>query len=427
MGKHEAQGNSSIRRSTGGSHAAPKHSAPSRRADSSVSSRTETKHSSRGDSRETRLREQQPEEVRPTARRSVTPTKQPRFQENIYFEEATVEARDTTAGRHSQEAIQKPASESRRDSQPREARRAGSHTAAPRRAEDIGRRIEKAEYIPLQRETGRRNSATKKRKPDKKRDPLLTGVSIALVCVMLFAGFKLASTIANYKKNRDAYSALNDSAVVRFTPKPAEAVTEETEELTVEEEPVSEVPISVDWEILQQTNSDIVAWLYCPDTIISYPIVQSVDNDYYLTHDFYRDERSAGALFADKDSVVGLSASHLIVYGHNMKDNSMFGTLKGYATAEYYTEHPIFYLLTPSQNYRIELVQAQTIDASIDNYPTYFSTESDKISYIDHLSSTAYWLNTDNIHSDLQLITFSTCTSSDDERFIVQGTLIPVD
>ena len=427
MGKHEAQGNGSIRRSSGGSHAAPRHSASGRQTGSSVSSRTETKRSSRADSRETWLREQQTEDVRPTARRNTTPTQQPRFQENIYFEETRAEARGTTVGKRAQETRPKPTSESRRVSQPRDTQRSGSHAAAPRRTENIGRRAEHTDYVPLQRETGQRSTSAKKRKPVKKRDPLLTGVSIALVCVMLFAGFKLASTIANYKKNRDAYSTLNDSAVVRFTPKPVEVVTEETEEIPVEEEPVSEVPISVDWEILQQTNSDIVAWLYCPDTIISYPIVQSVDNDYYLTHDFYRDERSAGSLFADKDSVVGISASHLIVYGHNMKDNSMFGTLKSYATEEYYTEHPIFYLLTPNQNYRIELVQAQTIDASIDNYPTYFSTESDKISYIDRLSSTAYWLNTDNIHSDLQLITFSTCTSSDDERFIVQGTLIPVD
>ena len=85
--------------------------------------------------------------------------------------------------------------------------------------------------------------------------------------------------------------------------------------------PVSETaPITVDFERLQEENKDIIAWLYCPDTEINYPVVQSKDNEYYLRRLLDGTWNIAGTLFMDYRNAADCSDLHTIIYGHNMKN-----------------------------------------------------------------------------------------------------------
>ena len=265
----------------------------------------------------------------------------------------------------------------------------------------------------------------KRRKSD--RFPLWP-VVIVLAAVMLFAAWKLIDILVGYHRDRAAYDALRDIAVVQLTPAPQPSADPAVPDVVpATPEPASQIPIEVDWELLRQTNPDIIGWLYCPDTQISYPVVQTVDNEKYLTTDFNGSASSAGAIFADYNSVVGIRQSHLILYGHNVKDDSMFGSLKSYGDYAYYEEHPVFYFLTPSGSYRIELMACQTIEAVKANYPTYFSTEEAYGAYIANMTGAAYWVNTEWATTEYQFITMSTCTSSDAERLVLQGVMIPIE
>lgn len=106
--------------------------------------------------------------------------------------------------------------------------------------------------------------------------------------------------------------------------------------------PVSETaPIKVDFERLQEENKDIIAWLYCPDTEINYPVVQSKDNEYYLRRLLDGTWNIAGTLFMDYRNAADCSDLHTIIYGHNMKNNTMFGSLPKYSKQEYYEEHSV--------------------------------------------------------------------------------------
>ena len=253
-------------------------------------------------------------------------------------------------------------------------------------------------------------------------------VAIVLAAVLIFAAWKLIDLLVGYRKDRSTYDDLRNIAIVQLTPAPqTDATPSEPDAAAVTPEPASEIPIQVDWELLKQTNPDIIGWLYCPDTIINYPVVQTVDNDKYLTIDFNGSTSSAGTIFADYNSVVGIRQSHLILYGHNLKDNSMFGSLKSYGDYEYYEEHPVFYFLTPSGSYRIELMACQTIEAVKANYPTYFSTDADFSSHIARMTGAAYWVNAEYATTEYQLITLSTCTSSDAKRLVLQGVMIPIE
>lgn len=255
-------------------------------------------------------------------------------------------------------------------------------------------------------------------------DGALWGVIAALVVVIAVSLFMLGRTILGYASNRSDYNDVQNAAIIPHLP---EAELETGAEETVQTTAVSEIPFDVDWEMLRDENSEIIAWLYCPDTVINYPVVQAADNEKYLTVNFSGNENAGGALFADYASTVGIRASHLIIYGHNMKDNSMFGTLKNYADEEYFKAHPVFYLLTPDQAYRVDLLDCLTINASLDNYPTYFSENGSLESYVGRISSMAYWVNPEADWQNHQLITMSTCTSSDDERLILQGVLVPIE
>ena len=261
-------------------------------------------------------------------------------------------------------------------------------------------------------------------------------ILIALIVVlglgMIFAAWRLSSFLLNYRRDRSAYNELAGNATIALA---------QPDEQTKESEPVSgdssgagvhiesEIPLSVDWEYLRGLNPDIVGWLYCPDTIINYPVVQTEDHDFYLTHGFDGNANTSGTLFADRNSVLGITQSNYIIYGHNMKDESMFGTFKNYVNKSHYDAHPTMYYLTPNGCYRIDLICAHIVESTYENFPGYFSNLGDYQSYINQIAAESFWVNYNAITTEHQLITLSTCTSAagyDDARFVVHGMMVPI-
>lgn len=138
----------------------------------------------------------------------------------------------------------------------------------------------------------------------------------------------------------------------------AHAVTARERPSPLLEEPLPEPelpPIEVDFALLQEENPDIIAWIYCPDTEVNYPVLQSEDNRYYLRRGSDGSYRVAGSIFADCRNASDLSDENVILYGHNMTNGGMFALLPHYAQQEFYEEHPVWYLLTPTANYKAEL------------------------------------------------------------------------
>lgn len=286
-----------------------------------------------------------------------------------------------------------------------------------------------------------RPSPARKRRRRGGRSGLVTILILVLIGGMIFAGWQLGSILLNYQRDRSAYDQLASSALISLAePEDDRTVSSSTvahkqeDPLLFVEEPEevtpSEIPFSVDWDYLASVNPDIVGWLYCPDTVINYPVVQSESHDYYLNHGFEGQTNSSGTLFADRNSVAGVTQSHLIIYGHNMKDNSMFGTLRNYTNRDYYEKHPVFYYLTPEGSYRVELICSMTVESVLSNFPTYFSSTAEHQNYLDRITSGAYWVNADPVSTNHQLMTFSTCTYGsgyNDARLLVHGVMIPIE
>lgn len=96
-----------------------------------------------------------------------------------------------------------------------------------------------------------------------------------------------------------------------------------------------------EYKNLYNSNKRLIGWLKIDDTKIDYPVMQTTNNEYFLTHNFNQQSDRNGALFLDKDCDVLEPSTNLIIYGHHMKSGNMFGTLDKYSSEEYYKEHPV--------------------------------------------------------------------------------------
>lgn len=185
----------------------------------------------------------------------------------------------------------------------------------------------------------------------------------------------------------------------------------------------SSSPLSVDFQALKQKNSDIVAWIYSEDTPINYPVAQSTNNDYYLRRLVDGKYNQAGTIFMDYRNSNDFSDPNTIIYGHNMKDDSMFGTLTNYENQNYYDNHKEMFLYTENKNFKIEIFAGYTTSSDGDIY-TYPKTSSSNKKLIDNAIKKSKFSSDVEISSEDKIITLSTCAYTfEDARYVLLGVL----
>lgn len=277
-----------------------------------------------------------------------------------------------------------------------------------------------------------------KRKKKRKLTPRFFGIlALAGMLIVLSMTFLLVRLIFVYVKSRDEYKQMANEAIATVSPAPSVETNNPpvttASALTQPEEPTPEpvsIPITIDWSNLRATNKQIIAWIYCEGTDINYPIVQTKNNTYYLTHNAKRKEDQAGALFLDYRNHLGGELENLIVYGHRMKDGSMFGSLWKFAEKSYRDEHEAFYFFTPDQAYRVEVFSCRTVNSHTKYFPSSFTSLEAEKKYTDKALSQSYWQQApENKPEGALLLTLSTCSKydfSEDSRLLVHGWAVPI-
>ena len=109
---------------------------------------------------------------------------------------------------------------------------------------------------------------------------------------------------------------------------------------------------------IEKDNKNIKAWIKIDDTKIDYPVVQGEDNEYYLKHNYKNEENKYGSIFLKNKSIIDNSNSNLILYGHNMNDDEMFGGLINYVQKDYYEKHKIITFVTDKEVREYEIFAA---------------------------------------------------------------------
>ena len=263
---------------------------------------------------------------------------------------------------------------------------------------------------------------------------------IALV-VFLFSGYTLYGYYNEYKKGTDEYDNLesnfaieveedetedfdaleSDEALQSITGREVATVWENDREVTI---PTMKNPI--DFAELKSVIEDIVGWLRIRALDISYPVVQGEDNDYYLHRTFEGVDNFAGCLFVNCDNEPDLTDQNTIIYGHNMKNGSMFGKLKKFQEEETFNKSKFFWIFTEDFIYQYRIFSAMTVNKIGINYQTFFlEDEFQEFKDAAFRNSVVENSNVSLSYED-RIVTLSTCTGDDSTRFVVMGKLAQV-
>ena len=191
----------------------------------------------------------------------------------------------------------------------------------------------------------------------------------------------------------------------------------------------------VDFKALQENNDEVVAWLTVPsseETIIDYPVLQSsfeTEENFYINHDIDKKYSRAGSIYIQKDNDGSFTDFNTVLYGHNMLNKSMFGTLKKYRNAEYFNNNRDITVCVPGHVFEYEIVSAfifddRLIPAAYNN----FMDDEQKLSFIETCKNPSTLVKNIaenfDVTTDDRIITLSTCTSADTERYLVVAKLV---
>lgn len=170
----------------------------------------------------------------------------------------------------------------------------------------------------------------------KKREHIRRG--IVAVCSLLVVGSLAYLADYSYRTKR-----LDDYAAIQKNLKNTELTTPETPETPVihyDDDTADTLPdILPEYQTLYSLNKRLIGWVKIDDTYIDYPVLQTVNNDYYLNHNFDQEEDKNGSIFLDKDCSIYPRSTNLILYGHHMRSGRMFGQLNKYSSEKFYKEH----------------------------------------------------------------------------------------
>ena len=252
-------------------------------------------------------------------------------------------------------------------------------------------------------------------KKKKKSDVLLTIALIAAIVVFCYAAFNLYHIYTEYKKGTDEYNQIEEMAVTERDADSAEVAGPNAQ---------LKPPIEVDFDKLKSVNEDVVGWIYVdalPD--ISYPIVKGKDNQTYLHQTYEKNYNFAGTIFVDYENSGDFSDCNTLVYGHNMKNGSMFGHLKKFREDDkLYKQDKYFWILTPERNYRYEIISAYTTGVNSDTYTLFKGPGEEFEKYLETIKGYSE-IQTDDTDLTIKdkIVTLSTCTGNESTRVVVQG------
>lgn len=257
------------------------------------------------------------------------------------------------------------------------------------------------------------------RRKKKRRVPIILIVALFLCLGMvIFCGSQLAGIFLEYKEGTDEYDELRKYVEQEV---PDVSYNEGNSPGEGEEAEVREQRIA--FEELKAQNEDVIGWIEIPDTEISYPLMQGDDDQYYLKHTFSGNKNSAGSIFVEALNKADFSERHTIIYGHNMKNGSMFGGLKEYRNASYLVDHPTIYIDLEDGTHAYAIFSCYETAANSDTYTIGFASQPDGQyeRFLQTIKGRSAYDTGIEVSKNDRVITLSTCTKSGEKRFVVHG------
>ena len=223
---------------------------------------------------------------------------------------------------------------------------------------------------------------------------------LLIICIFIFciSTWKLYGYYRSYKKAKDTYSKIAKENVK-----------------------ISKNERKIDFKKLKSQNQDIAGWIYIRGTTIDYPIVQGKDNEEYLHQDFNKKKSSSGTIFLDNNCNKDFTSDNNIIYGHHMKNGTMFAQLLKFREKSFLKKHNEIMIFTPDRTIHLKVISAYAQKAQ-NKIPVTFANDKQKKAYIKKIESMSEQTIKTSRINDSHIYTFVTCSyEGEDNRTYVHA------
>lgn len=252
-----------------------------------------------------------------------------------------------------------------------------------------------------------------KKPPKKSRKKLIIGIIIVVILAAVIAGIAIHKymTQADPGRSQDAYLKMQQAVI------------------DAKADPYGN---TVDFEALWEINEDVIGWIKVPGTNVDYPILCSVEkpDDYYLNTTIEHKAGLPGSIYAEKYNMVDFSDPVTVIYGHNLKNKTMFSQLHKYEDEAFFKENPYFYIYQPNRTFKYHIFAAVAFDDRyiLGDYDS-FKEDAEFNRYISDLKAqmTGHIDENVNVQPGNHVVSLSTCIAGHpNQRWIVSGLLVDI-
>lgn len=228
-------------------------------------------------------------------------------------------------------------------------------------------------------------------------------IFLILLAILIYSGSKIVNWSKENIQNKSIAENINKAAVAKQNDE--------------------ENKYDVNFNLLKSQNSDTVAWIKVNGTNIEYPIVKTKDNEYYLTHSFDKSSNSAGWIFADYKNKFDGTDKNIVVYGHNRKDKSMFGSLRNILSSQWQnsSENTEITFISENENCVYKVFSVYQIQKEDYYIKTNFSSNKEFEKFLETIKNRSMKDFETPVSSADRILTLSTCAANDNYRIVLHA------
>lgn len=241
----------------------------------------------------------------------------------------------------------------------------------------------------------------------KKKRILNIAIYLILFLILICSGFKLYFWYKDKKNNDETTEQLKNNVKLE----------------KIKNDNSNNEKYIVDFKKLKSENNDVVAYIKVNNTNIEYPIVKTSNNNFYLNHSFDKSKNSRGWIFADYKNKFDNTDKNIVIYGHNMRDGSMFGSLKNILNEEWYnnTENMNITFLTENGNYIYKVFSIYKIESEDYYIKTNFKNDADYEKFLNIIKNRSIKNFDVKLNVDDKILTLSTCANNNKYRVVLHA------
>ena len=241
----------------------------------------------------------------------------------------------------------------------------------------------------------------------KKKRILNIVIYLILFLILICSGFKLYFWYKDKKNNDETIEQLKNNVKLE----------------KIKNDNSNNEKYIVDFKKLKSENNDVVAYIKVNNTNIEYPIVKTSNNNFYLNHSFDKSKNSRGWIFADYKNKFDNTDKNIVIYGHNMRDGSMFGSLKNILNEEWYNnaENMNITFLTENRNYIYKVFSIYKIESEDYYIKTNFKNDADYEKFLNIIKNRSIKNFDVKVKASDKILTLSTCANNNKYRIVLHA------